>query len=89
MKEVFLTAEVMEQLASGGAAIDKKIKRHKFRLTNNLISDILFLHTASLKSRCFLFVYIILVFIFDFKLVRKLVFLRLNVNVPEGNTVYK
>ena len=41
-------------------------KRHKFRLTNYLISDILFLHTASLKSRCFLFVFIILVFILDF-----------------------
>ena len=63
--------------------------RDKFRLTNNLISDILFLHTASLKSRCFLFIFIILVFILDFRLVRKLVFLYLNVNVPEGNTVYK
>ena len=52
-----------------------KIKRHKFRLTNNLISDILFLHTASLKSRCFPFIFIILVF----RLVRKLVFLYLNV----------
>ena len=43
------------------------------------MSDILFLHTASLKSRCFLFVFIILVFILDFRLVRKLVFLPLNV----------
>ena len=34
----------------------------------------LFLHTASLKSRCFLF-------ILDFRLVRKLVFLYFNVNV--------
>ena len=63
--------------------------RDKFRLTNNLISDILFLHTASLKSRCFLFISIILVFILYFRLVRKLVFLYLNVNVPDGNTVYK
>ena len=39
--------------------------RDKFRLTNNLISDILFLHTASLKSRCFLYIFIILVFILD------------------------
>ena len=50
-------------------------------MTNNLISDILFLHTASLKSRCFLFIFIILVFILDFRLVRKLVFLYFNVNV--------
>ena len=48
-------------------------------MTNNLISDILFLHTASLKSRCFLLNFIILVFILDFRLVRKLVFLPLNV----------
>ena len=53
----------------------------KFWLTNNLISDILFLHTASLKSRCFLFIFIILVFYLSFRLVRKLVFLYLNVNV--------
>ena len=33
--------------------------------SHNLISDILFLHTASLKSRCFLFIFIILVFILD------------------------
>ena len=46
-----------------------------------LISDFLFLHTASLKSRCFLFIFIILVFILDFRLVRKLVFLYFNVNV--------
>ena len=39
--------------------------RDKFRLTNNLISDMLFLQTASLKSRCFLFIFIILVFILD------------------------
>ena len=44
-----------------------KIKRRKFRLTNNLISDFLFLHTASLKGRCFLFIFIILVFILDFR----------------------
>ena len=50
-------------------------------MTNNLISDILFLHTASLKSRCSLFIFIILVFILDFRLVRKLVFLYLNVKV--------
>ena len=50
-------------------------------MTNNLISDILFLHTASLKSKCFLFIFIILVFILDFRLVRKLVFLYFNVNV--------
>ena len=56
-------------------------ERRKFRLTNNLISDFLFLHTASLKSRCFLFIFIILVFILDFRLVRKLVFLYFNVNV--------
>ena len=56
--------------------------RDKFRLTNNLISDILFLHTASLKSRCFLFIFIILVsFILVFRLVRKLVFLYFIVNV--------
>ena len=42
-----------------------KGKKDKFRLTNNLISDILFLHTASLKSSCFLFIFIILVFILD------------------------
>ena len=36
---------------------------------------------ASLKSRCFLFIFIILVFILDFTLVRKLVFLYFNVNV--------
>ena len=36
---------------------------------------------ASLKSRCFLFIFIILVFILDFRLVRKLVFLYFNVNV--------
>ena len=47
----------------------------------NLISDILFLHTDSLKSRCFLFIFIILVFILDFRLARKLVFLYFNVNV--------
>ena len=39
--------------------------RDKFRLANNLISDMLFLQTASLKSRCFLFIFIILVFILD------------------------
>ena len=50
-------------------------------MTNNLISDILFLHTASLKSRCFLFIFIILIFTLDFRLVRKLVFLYFNVNV--------
>ena len=50
-------------------------------MTNSLISDILFLHTASLKSRCFLFIFIILVFILDSRLVRKLVFLYFNVNV--------
>ena len=50
-------------------------------MTNNLISDILFLHTASLKSRCFLFIFIISVFLLDFRLVRKLVFLYFNVNV--------
>ena len=65
-------------------SVFKKKLRQKFRLTNNLISDILFLHMASLKSRCFLFIFIILVFIFDFRLVRKLVFLYFNVNVyPE------
>ena len=62
-------------------SIFKKKLRDKFRLTNNLISDILFLHTASLKSRCFLFIFIILVFILDFRLVRKLVFLYFNVNL--------
>ena len=56
-------------------------KGHKFRSTNNLISDILFLHTASLKSRCFLFISFILVFILDFSLVRKLFFLYFNVNI--------
>ena len=56
-------------------------KGHKFRSTNNLISDILFLHTASLKSRCSLFIFIILFFILDFRLVRKLVFLYFNVNM--------
>ena len=68
-----------------------KIKRHKFRLTNNLISDILFLHAASLKSRCFLFIFIILVsFILVFRLVRKLVFSILQCKcIPEGNTVFK
>ena len=55
--------------------------RDKFRLTNNLISDILFLHTVSLKSRCFPFIFIILVFILDVRLVRKLVFLYFNENV--------
>ena len=45
--------------------------------------------TASLKSRCILFNFIILVFILDFRLFRKLLFLYLNVNVPEGNTVFK
>ena len=49
-------------------------------MTNNLISDILFLHLASLKSRCFLFIFILLVFILDFRLVRKLFFLYFNVN---------
>ena len=34
-----------------------------------------------MKSRCFLFIFIILVFILDFRLVRKLVFLYFNVNV--------
>ena len=38
------------------------------------------LHMASLKSRCFLFISIILV--------RKLVFSECKFNVPEGNTVY-
>ena len=50
-------------------------------MTNNVISDILFLHTAYLKSRWFLFIFIILVFILYFRLVRKLVFLYFNVNV--------
>ena len=58
-------------------------------MTNDLMSDILFLHTASLTSRCFLFTFVILVSILDFRSVKKLVFLYLNVNVPEGNTVYK
>ena len=57
--------------------------RDKFRLTNNLISDILFLHMASLKSRCFLFIFIILVFILAFRLLRKLFLLYLNVNTME------
>ena len=43
------------------------------------------LHTASLKSRCFLFIFIILVF----RLVRNLVFSLLKCNIPEGNTVFK
>ena len=30
----------------------------------------LFLHTTPLKSRCFLFIFIILVFILDYRLVR-------------------
>ena len=34
-----------------------------------------------MKSRCFLLIFIILVFILDFRLVRKLVFLYFNVNV--------
>ena len=50
-------------------------------MTNNLISDFLFVHTASMKSRCFLFIFIILVFILDFRLVRKLVFLYFTLNV--------
>ena len=54
--------------------------RGKFRLTINLISDILFLHTASMKSRCFLFIFIILVF----RLVRQLVFSLLKCNIPES-----
>ena len=68
-----------------------KIKRQKFRspVTNDLMSDILFLHTASFTSRCFLLTFVILVSILDFRSVKKLVFLYLNVNVPEGNTVYK
>ena len=53
------------------------------------MSDILFLHTASFTSRYFLFTFVILVSILDFRSVKKLVFLYLNVNVPEGNTVYK
>ena len=48
--------------------------RDKFPLRNNLINHLLFLHTASLKSRCFLFILIILAFILDFRLVRELVF---------------
>ena len=58
---------------------------------NAIISDILFLHTASLKSRCFLFIFIILVsFILVFRLVRKLVFSILQCKcIPEGNTVFK
>ena len=51
-------------------SIFKEKKKKKFRFTNNLISDTLFLHTASLKSRCFLFIFIILVFILDSRLVR-------------------
>ena len=62
------------------SSIFKGKLRDKFRLTNNLICDILFLHTASLKSRCFLFIFI-LVFISDFRLVRMLVFPYFNVNV--------
>ena len=77
----------MEQRSSGGAVIDipyyiqGKIKGPEFR--------ILYLHTASLKSRCFLFIFIILVFILDSSLVRQSFFFYLNVDVPEGNTVYK
>ena len=58
-------------------------------MTNDLISDILFLHTASLTSRCFLFIFAILVSILDFRSVRKLVLVYLNENVPEENTVNK
>ena len=86
IKGVFLTAEVCYETAClwrygnwHPLVSLRKIKRHKFRLTNNLISDILFLQTASLKIRCFLFIFIILVFILDFISVRKLVFLPLNV----------
>ena len=65
----------VRQLTSPSIFKGKFEKRHKFRLTNNLTSDILFLHTASLKSRCFLFIFIISVsFILVFRLVRKLVF---------------
>ena len=64
-------------------SIFKKKLRDKFRLTNNLISDILFLHMASLKSRCFLLIFIILVFILAFRLLRKLFLLYLNVNTME------
>ena len=64
-------------------SIFKKKLRDKFQLTNNLISDILFLHMASLKSRCFLFIFIILVFILAFRLLRKLFLLYLNVNTME------
>jgi len=88
IKEVFLTAEV----CYGTACLRRcgnwrpliylrEIKRHKFRLAINLTIDMLFLHTASLKSRCFLFIFIILVFILVFRLVRELVFLNINVNV--------
>ena len=71
-------------------SVFKKKLRHKFRLTNNLISDILFLHMASLKSRCFLFIFIILVFILAFRLLKKLFLLYLNVNtmeIPRSNKV--
>ena len=52
-------------------------------MINNLTSDILFLHTASLKSRCFLFIFINLIsFILVFRLVRKLVF-SINVYLKE------
>ena len=71
----------MERLASEDLEVRQltspSIFKGKFRLTNNLISDILFLHTASMKSRCFLFIFVILVFMLDSRLVRKLV----NVNV--------
>ena len=67
-----------------------KLRDIKLRLTINLISDMLFLHTASLKSRCFLFIFIILVLILDFRLVRKLVFSILQCKcIPEGNTLFK
>ena len=58
-------------------------------MTNDLISDILFLHTAPLTSRCFVFIFVILVSILHVRSVRKLVLLYLNVNVPEENNVYK
>ena len=76
----------MEQRSSGGAVIDipyyiqGKIKGPEFRFSEiiyvifticYICYDMLYLHTASLKSRCFLFILIILVFILDSSLVRQ------------------